>query len=158
MGIKSYMHRFSISELTMINKNFNWQTAVNIATMTTKRDTLPGFLPTLTSTYKREWRGGWSNIFRYKKIVAGLNGLYCFNPIVTVVKQFPGPDAPVYYETVQRPNSFLLQNIYLGYKFTSRQLGSCEIYVSGRNLLQTRHVELEIGETKYYGIGARVDL
>jgi hypothetical protein len=156
IGIKSYVHRFSISGLITENKNFNWQTTANIATMTTKLGSIPGVISYSLQSYKREWRGGWSNTFRYKKIVAGFNGLYCFNSMETMVRRSPGSGGPAFYEMRQIPNSFLLQHIYLGYKFIYQKMGSCEIYMSARNLLQTRYFELEIGESKYYGIGARV--
>lgn len=149
--LTSTIHRVSVGG-KMTKAGFSWQTGAFIASIYSKLKS--DFIqPIPSDDPEREWRGGWFNYFHFGSITAGFKALYCLNQTLEVYQNVGPITIPVLI--FMNSDNFLLQQIYVGYKWQSSQLGSWEIFASGRNLIQSKNFELSVGECKYYGLGIR---
>lgn len=166
-------HRIGVIFTGTETADFNWRTGLNAATTDSHIMKLSGSTPgggiitpggsviildagmtppgggMMTLPVKRIWKGGWLNHFGYKKLTAGFNVLYNLNDRYTYTTTYPGTFTEI-------AHTFVLQHVYLGYRFTIAGSAQSELYASGRNLLQSDKLSLAIGEFRYYGLGVKV--
>jgi hypothetical protein len=126
-----------------------WKTGLNIASISTKANSSPYFVVQngvgdFNNSNDPSWTGGWVNRFEYREFSAGLDLLYHFNDVIVNNRGIPG-----------KTNSIVLQNIFAGWQFYLPKSKRIEIYLNGRNLLQSKKDNLIDGR-RYFGIGAKL--
>ena len=126
-----------------------WKTGLNIATIFTKANSSPYFVVQngvgdFNNSNDPSWTGGWVNRFEYREFSAGLDLLYHFNDVIVNNRGISG-----------KTNSIVLQNIFAGWQLYLPKAKRIEIYLNGRNLLQSNKDNLIDGR-RYFGIGAKL--
>lgn len=110
----------------------------------------PWIIPSTISS-NRIWTGGWSNHFSYKKIIAGFNVLHYFEK-----QKLYRPTSSLNNREVRKYKTLSLQHLYAGYSFPQSKLGAIEVYLSGRNIWQSKKEYYAEGLMKFYGFGFKL--
>jgi len=143
------LHNGSISARVTNGKDFSWQTGINTTVLTHKAPDLFGGYSISSSLgdYNMKhssWTGGWVNRLGYKDFSLGVDMQYHFSELV------PGSSA-----NLVRHNSFLMQELYAGYKLHLAKGRLVDVYVNARNLVQGKSSTLA-DQYKYYGVGGKL--
>jgi hypothetical protein len=152
---KSSQHRLGVNIRIIDGADLSWQAGLNTTVLQSK--TAPS--PTAVSNTiigdhypgnsQPSWTGGWTNRVQYHRLSLGIDMLYHFS-------------GEVFYSSsggqfqVGRDNSWLMQNIYIGYKVPLPKNMGLEVYVDSRGLVRGGNTSYNMDARRYYGVGGKI--
>jgi hypothetical protein len=153
---KIITNRFGINYYLGSN-NFSWKTGLNMA-----ESKLEVVDPAPITTYINEYlntsnrlSGGFTNRFEYSTFFAGIDILYQIGARpYSLLDVYPSTTS---YVAPANTNLFTLQNFYAGTQVKVRYLKYAEVFLNGRNLLQSNAVAIT-GNQRFLGFGFRAGL
>jgi len=137
---------------------FRWESGLTATIIRNKTNVYPDFYANAANVPlgdhasgndKPSWTGGWTHRLRYKDLSAGVDMLYHFNREIntTLLSNFPSTKA----------NTFLLQNIYVGYRLHLPGKTGLEIYADSRGLVRSDKYNV-LDARRYYGVGGKITI
>jgi len=151
-ALQALTHHINATAKLAIGSLLQWQTGITATSMKIK-GTMPPY-PQKGSVAgdlygHRSWTGGWINRIGYKRFTAGLDLLYHIGEY-----QPSNSSLPYQYRKI---NSFDLQYLYAGYKLKVGKVHDAEVYIAGRNLIESNDSDLS-DRRRYGGAGFKMML
>jgi len=140
----SQLHRVGVTANIIDNSKLKWFTTVNANRVDYNYAFNLYPLGTVaSSSYNKEWTGGWVNQLQIGKLSFGADMLYLINK----ASGFTYSYSPYGYS-----NSFVLQNAYISYHIKTKAVKALEVYANTRNLVQNSGSTIT-DNRKFYGLG-----
>jgi hypothetical protein len=144
-------HRLAVVLRVMDLDEVRWLAGINATGLKydlSDEDDFPNWSSTRdANNNKMLLAGGLTNRFSYHGFSAGFDLLYLFN------EYRPGSTPG----SVEKNNTLRLNNIYAGYSFKIRKSKPLEVYLSGRNVIQSKDSQFP-DHRRYYGAGFKFEL
>lgn len=145
-------HRLAVLARVIEKGQLRWLSGINATglkyTLKDEED-FPGWDDTRDANHgKILWTGGFTNRLQYKNFSFGFDLLYQLNE-----QRNSGP----FFTSFESTNTFRLNSIYAGYSFKIANSKPLEVYLSGRNCLQSNESQF-FDNRRYYGAGFRLQL
>lgn len=153
---KSSQHFLGVNLRVVDMGAFSWQTGLTTTVIRNKTNAVAeSYITTIQGEHVKgnnrpSWTGGWTNRVRVKDLSVGVDMLYHFSREVEV----PTPNGP---STYYRANTFLLQNVYVGYRLHLPGKTGLEIYADSRGLVRNDKSNV-LDQRRYYGLGGKITI
>ena len=152
----SSQHRLGINYHIADRPGFSWRMGLNTTVLRSNGsgaqadhnvigDNVPG-------NKKPSFTGGWVNRLQCRRISAGADMLYHFSgETLNYYNVYP-------VSLAGRDNSWLMQNIYLGYQLPMPGKMALEVYLDSRGLLRGGNTSYGMDTRRYYGVGGKLTI
>jgi hypothetical protein len=154
-SMTSSQHRLGVSYRIFDQGDCSWLMGVNTTVLRSKNPITadPGIIGDgFPGNGKPSFAGGWVNRVQYHRLSLGLDVLYHFSGEVY------NPYNGIQFSLAGRENSWLLQNIYVGYKLPMHNKMGLEIYVDSRGLARGGNTSYDMNPRRYYGVGGKIGI
>ena len=154
-SMTSSQHRMGISYRIVDHGDCSWLMGLNSTVLRSKNDfsANPGIIGDgYPHNGKPSFTGGWVNRVQVHRLSLGLDIMYHFSG--EVYNPYNGSQ----YTLAGRENSWLLQNIYVGYKLPMHHKMGLEIYVDSRGLARGGNTSYDMNPRRYYGVGGKIGI
>jgi hypothetical protein len=153
-SITSSQHRLGVSYRIVDHGDLSWRMGVNTTVLRNKNDRAdPNIVgDSYPGNGKPSFTGGWVNRVQIHRLSVGLDILYHFSG--EVYNPWDGNA----YTLAGKENSWLLQNVYVGYKLPMHHKMGLEVYVDSRGLTRGGNTTYDMNPRRYYGVGGKIGI